>query len=50
MHLDTVGRVDPIINPYVMTEDIDGCEVEKEKGNSLAQYQNFQKLQKKASE
>jgi hypothetical protein len=27
----------------VMTEDIDGCEVEKEKGNSLAQYQNFQK-------
>lgn len=26
-----------------MTEDIDGCEVEKEKGNSLAQYQDFQK-------
>lgn len=41
--VDTVGRVVPIINPYVMTEDIDGCEVEKEKGNSLAQYQNFQK-------
>lgn len=41
--VDTIGRVDPIINPYVMTEDIDGCEVEKEKGNSLAQYQNFQK-------
>ncbi len=29
--VDTIGRVDPIINPYVMTEDIDGCEVEKEK-------------------
>ena len=41
--VDTVGRVDPIINPYVMTDDIDGCEVEKDKGNSLAQYQDFQK-------
>ncbi|MFW2064993.1 YgiQ family radical SAM protein, partial [Acinetobacter ursingii] len=34
--VDSIGRVDPIINPYVMTEEIDGCEVEKEKGNSLA--------------
>lgn len=41
--VDTIGRVDQIINPYVMTEDIDGCEVEKEKGNSLAQYRNFPK-------
>ena len=41
--VDSVGRVDPIINPYVMTEDLDGCEIEKDKGNNLAQYQNFQK-------
>ncbi|MEI1714741.1 YgiQ family radical SAM protein [Acinetobacter baumannii] len=41
--VDTIGRVDPIINPYVMTEDIDGCEIEKDKGNTLAQYQGFQK-------
>jgi len=41
--VDTIGRVDPIINPYVMTEDLDGCEIEKDKGNSLTQYQNFQK-------
>ncbi|WP_313659558.1 YgiQ family radical SAM protein [Acinetobacter variabilis] len=41
--VDTIGRVDPIINPYVMSEDIDGCEIEKDKGNSLSQYQNFQK-------
>ena len=26
-----------------MTEDLDGCEIEKDKGNSLTQYQNFQK-------
>ena len=26
-----------------MTEDIDGCEIEKDKGNTLAQYQGFQK-------
>lgn len=32
--VDTVGRVDPIINPYVMTEDLDSCSIEKEKGNS----------------
>lgn len=41
--VDSVGRVDPIINPYVMTEDLDGCEIEKDKGNSLTKYQNFQK-------
>ncbi|RLL47613.1 YgiQ family radical SAM protein [Acinetobacter cumulans] len=41
--VDTIGRVDPIINPYVMTEDLDGCEIEQDKGNSLANYQNFQK-------
>ncbi len=41
--VDSVGRVDPIINPYVMTEDLDGCEIEKDKSNSLTKYQNFQK-------
>ncbi len=41
--VDTVGRVDPIINPYVMTEDLESCEIEKAKDNSLAQYQNLQK-------
>ena len=41
--VDAIGRVDPIINPYVMTEDLDGCEIEQGKGNSLTQYQNFQK-------
>ena len=41
--VDAIGRVDPIINPYVMTEDLDGCEIEKDKDNSLAKYQNFQK-------
>ncbi|OTG81261.1 YgiQ family radical SAM protein [Acinetobacter sp. ANC 4558] len=40
--VDRIGRVDPIINPYVMTEDIDGCEIEKE-NTTTAQYQNFQK-------
>ena len=40
--VDTVGRVDPIINPYVMTEDLEGCEIEKGK-DSLTQYQGFQK-------
>ncbi|WP_350561415.1 YgiQ family radical SAM protein [Psychrobacter sp. CAL346-MNA-CIBAN-0220] len=46
--VDTVGRVDPIINPYVMTEDIDSCKVEQNKpsdspvGQSMsAQYQGF---------
>lgn len=32
--VDTVGRVDPIINPYVMTEDLDSCSIEKDNGNS----------------
>lgn len=41
--VDSIGRVDPIINPYVMTEDLDGCEIEQDKGNSLTKYQNFQK-------
>ena len=40
--VDAVGRVDPIINPYVMSEDIDGCEIEKDK-STTSQYQNFQK-------
>ena len=40
--VDTVGRVDPIIKPYVMTEDLEGCEIEKVK-DSLTQYQGFQK-------
>lgn len=29
--VDTVGRVDPIINPYVMMEDVDDCSIEKGK-------------------
>ena len=29
--VDTVGRVDPIINPYVMTEDVDSCSIEQDK-------------------
>ena len=29
--VDTVGRVDPIINPYVMTEDVDSCSIEQNK-------------------
>ncbi len=29
--VDAIGRVDPIINPYVMTEDIEGCEIEQGK-------------------
>lgn len=49
--VDTVGRVDPIINPYVMTEDVDSCKIEQEKpadspvGQAMtgmsAQYQGF---------
>ncbi|WP_407651643.1 YgiQ family radical SAM protein [Acinetobacter sedimenti] len=41
--VDTIGRVDAIINPYVMTEDLEGCDIEKNKNSSLSQYQNFQK-------
>lgn len=29
--VDTVGRVDPIINPYVMREDVSSCAIEKGK-------------------
>ena len=49
--VDTVGRVDPIINPYVMTEDVEGCSIEQDKtsdspvGQSMTgmskQYQGF---------
>ncbi|UTO05751.1 YgiQ family radical SAM protein [Moraxella sp. FZLJ2107] len=38
--VDTIGRVDPIINPYVMMEDIADCEIEQ---NKTEQYQNFNK-------
>ena len=41
--VDTIGRVDAIINPYVMTEDLEGCDIEKNKKSSFSQYQNFQK-------
>ncbi|MEJ6552766.1 MULTISPECIES: YgiQ family radical SAM protein [Psychrobacter] len=50
--VDTVGRVDPIINPYVMTEDVDSCSIEQNKpsdspvGQAMpssmsSQYQGF---------
>lgn len=38
--VDTIGRVDPIINPYVMTEDVADCDIEKQKPS---QYTNFNK-------
>ena len=38
--VDTIGRVDPIINPYVMMEDVADCEIEQ---NKPKQYQNFNK-------
>lgn len=38
--VDTIGRVDPIINPYVMMEDVASCEIEQ---NKAEQYQNFHK-------
>lgn len=38
--VDSIGRVDPIINPYVMTDDLEGCEIEKKK-DSVSQYQGF---------
>ena len=31
--MDTVGRIDPIINPYVMMEDVDSCAIEQEKSD-----------------
>lgn len=33
--VDIIGCVDLIINFYVMIEDLDGCEIEKDKGNFL---------------
>lgn len=45
-NVDAVGRVDPIINPYVMTEDVAGCDIEAKKDsdqNKLAQFQGFVK-------
>lgn len=45
-NVDALGRVDPIINPYVMTEDVAGCEIEAKKDsdqNKLAQFQGFLK-------
>lgn len=38
--VDTVGRIDPIINPYVMMEDVGDCAIEQEK-NFEQQYQGF---------
>lgn len=38
--VDTVGRVDPIINPYVMLEDVGDCQIEQEKSFEQ-QYQGF---------
>ncbi len=38
--VDSIGRVDPIINPYVMTEDLEGCEIEQKK-DTASQYQGF---------
>ncbi len=29
--VDQIGRVDPIINPYVMQEDVAGCQIEQDK-------------------
>jgi len=40
--VDTIGRVDPIINPYVMTEDVDSCQIEQDKTSSMSgQYPGF---------
>ncbi|CAM3951785.1 YgiQ family radical SAM protein [Psychrobacter arenosus] len=45
--VDTVGRVDPIINPYVMMEDVDSCAIEQDKAAPAGmsamerQYQGF---------
>ncbi|MFW2176379.1 MULTISPECIES: YgiQ family radical SAM protein [unclassified Moraxella] len=38
--VDTVGRVDPIINPYVMMEDVGDCAIEQEKSLEN-QYKGF---------
>lgn len=39
--IDTPGRVDPIINPYVMREDVPDCKIENDKV-PLAQYPGYQ--------
>lgn len=43
--VDSIGRVDAIINPYVMTEDLEGCDIEKGKNDlkkdAVTQYQGF---------
>ncbi len=42
--VDNPGRVDAIINPYVMTEDLDSCDVEKSNPkNPPTTYQGFVK-------
>ncbi len=47
-NVDALGRVDPIINPYVMTEDVAGCEIEAKKDSDqtkMSQFQGFVKEQ-----
>lgn len=43
--VDSIGRVDAIINPYVMTEDLEGCDIENGKNDlkkdAVTQYQGF---------
>ncbi len=39
--VDTIGRVDPIINPYVMLEDVNNCAIEQDKTKKSEQFQNF---------
>lgn len=41
--VDTIGRVDAIINPYVMMEDVADCQIEQDKQAISQQYQNFNK-------
>ncbi|MDE2420640.1 MAG: YgiQ family radical SAM protein [Gammaproteobacteria bacterium] len=43
--VDTPGRVDAIINPYVMTEDLESCDVEKNnpKNPNPSTYEGFVK-------
>ncbi len=42
--VDAVGRVDAIINPYVMMEDVADCSIEQNKKDAVSsQYQNFTK-------
>ena len=38
--VDTVGRVDPIINPYVMMEDVGDCAIEQGKGQQETAFEN----------